>query len=364
MGVRRTPAPRPARLSGTFANLPEDARPVGGGIPEILSRLDTMPPLGAPEPAEHGAARVIAAMLAGLKNWEQGMLDPAAACFKTVVATDLPAEDQWASVYQKLAGDYLEDYRLLTGPLFTQVPSDRAGCQAAIDRLEGLLATLKTRGRARFNVRAWQLDLARRRKLLKAANGTSPQAQNDEPPPDLSDVLRRLSGFAAECRFQEAAAYLESLPEDPQGAKRSSLLAVCESAAEFLSNLGQDLAKQPVAADLRLKSGATITRIAIDPEGRIVATSPDGQTHLRSWSDFSPDSLIALHRMFVKNPASEAERVRRHECAIAYDWLAGNRERALAAAAVLSDGSSAFRKRWQAIAEGLPQQRLEPGSAH
>jgi len=81
----------------------------------------------------------------------------------------------------------------------------------------------------------------------------------------------------------------------------------------------------------------------------------DGRSRPCEWTDFPPDALIALHRVIVRNPKSEAERLRRHECAIAFDWLAGNRERALAAASVLSQTSPVFKQRWDEISSGLPK---------
>jgi eukaryotic-like serine/threonine-protein kinase len=333
--------------------LPEETPGIGGGIAIVLGQLGSMPPVFPPDAPEPGAARVIAAMLAGLKNWEQGMLDPAAACFKEAVAATLPPEDEWASAYQEFAARYLDDHEILTGPLFSDVPVEKAAFEAAIDDLNAVLATLKTRGRARFNVRAWQLDLARRAKLLETANAAP--IKTEEPPSEAVDVLERLVAFAEACQFRDAIGYLKTLPENRDGERRASLLALAESAAVFLSDLEYDLAKQPVDADLKVKSGETIVRIAIDPGGRIIGTSAGGETRAYTWSDFSPDALIVLHREVVKNPAGEIERLRRHECAIAYDWLAGNRERALAAAAVLSESSSAFRDRWQAISKSLPE---------
>ena len=104
-----------------------------------------------------------------------------------------------------------------------------------------------------------------------------------------------------------------------------------------------------------MKAGETVRKIAIGPQTVITVTDAAGVTRTAKWAEFSPDALIALHRLFVKNPKSEVERLRRHECAISYDWLAGNRERALAAAATLSQSSPAFKQRWDSIASGLPK---------
>jgi len=212
---------------------------------------------------------------------------------------------------------------------------------------------LKTRGRARFNVRAWQLDLAKRAKLLAAAT--------PEPGPStpdvvkLSEVMEKLGEFSENCRFEDAVDYLKSLPADPEGATRASLLSVTEACVAFLSDLEDDLRKQSMPGDFLLKSGDSVSRIAINADGEITTVDAGGATHSANWSDFSADALISLHRAFVANPKSEFERVRRHESAISYDWLAGNRERALAAAAVLSQGSPEFKQHWEAIASGLPE---------
>lgn len=151
--------------------LPHDAPAISDALIATLESLDHFEPSPAPPTtaAAAGASQVIAAMLAGLKNWEQGMPEQAAGCFKAVVAAKLPQDAEWATIYQELAADYLADYQVLGGPLFAAQPADAAACQSLINQLDAVLPTLKTRGRAKFNVRAWQLDLARQAKLAKTA---------------------------------------------------------------------------------------------------------------------------------------------------------------------------------------------------
>jgi len=215
-------------------SLPQDARRIDGETADTLSKLNALRPV--PSPASgNGASLVVSAMLAGLKNWEQGMIGPAAESFRAAATAKLPQEDEWASIYQKLAADYLADHQTLSGPLFTKVPSDKAGCEAAIEELNGTLTSLKTRGRARFNVRAWQLDLARRAKLLETAAAGTPAGTGGEPQPapNLAEVLTRLGELSRALQFREAVTYLDSLSADPEGATRSSLRAVAASSAVF-----------------------------------------------------------------------------------------------------------------------------------
>jgi hypothetical protein len=166
---------------GHARSLPRDTTHIGDDLIATLDQLDQLAPLPGPaaNPAAASTSGVLATMLAGLKNWEQGMPDQAAPCFTAVIAAKLPQDDQWATIYQRLAADYLVDYQLLSGPLFTAQPSDKDGCEAAIRQLETALSSLKTRGRAKFNVRAWQLDLTRRAKLAAA-----PEPAKSAPPDD------------------------------------------------------------------------------------------------------------------------------------------------------------------------------------
>jgi tRNA A-37 threonylcarbamoyl transferase component Bud32/predicted RNA-binding Zn-ribbon protein involved in translation (DUF1610 family) len=159
--------------------LPPETTPIGADLIATLEQLKQLPPLPTPTASGSGASPVIAAMLAGLKNWEQGMPDQAAPCFTAAISIKLPPDDPWVAIYQGLARDYLADYQILCGPLFTAKPADNPACETLIRELEAALPTLKTRGRAKFNVRAWQLDLTRQAKLAGAAK---PAPSGETPP--------------------------------------------------------------------------------------------------------------------------------------------------------------------------------------
>jgi hypothetical protein len=141
---------------------------IGEGVILMLDRLEHLPAIPAKELDASGrdASHVLAWMLAGLKNWEQGMPGEAGAWFIAVSSAKIPEADKWLGVYQNLAKDYLADLQVLSRPVFDRFPTDAAGCEAARAELEGILGVLKTRGRARYNVRAWQLDLAKHSKRL------------------------------------------------------------------------------------------------------------------------------------------------------------------------------------------------------
>lgn len=331
---------------------------VGEYLVRMLGELGKLPALPGKsiDPSSPDASHVMGWMLAGLKDWEQGTMAEAVTYFSAVASAKLSGRDQWIEVYQDLARGYLADYQLLSGPVFESFPTDQAGCETAVKELDQILNSLKTRGRARYNVRAWQLDLTRTAKLLGETKVEVPKMAVPEAPSiDLGTVMADLSKFAEECDFVKAASYLKALPKDPQGAKQASLLVVADSARVFLSDMEQDLAKGAVVVELSMKSGEVMRKIAVDAGKKIVTTDGSGKVHPQSWRDFSPEALIALHRVLIRNSTVESERLRRHQCAIAFDWLTGNHEHALSAAAALSQSSPVFKKQWETIASGLPK---------
>ncbi len=340
------------------SSISQESAHVGGYLIRMLGEVGKLPAVSgaALDSSSPDPSHVMGWMLAGLKDWEQGATREAAIYLTAVANAQLKPNEQWIIVYQELARDYLADHKLLSGPLFEKFPDDREGCEAAVAELDKVLASLKTRSRARYNVRAWQLDLTRKASLMSAAQKIQVEPSvTAVQPTDLTGVMTHLSEFSSECRFLDAANYIKSLPVDPQGAKRTSLLAVAESAAIFLTDIEQDLLKEPVTAELMIKSGEVVQKIAADAEGRIFTTDASGISRAHTWGEFSPDALIALHRILVKNPKSDLERLRRHQCAIAFDWLAGNRERGLSAAASLCQSSPGFKQQWDSIVSGLPK---------
>jgi hypothetical protein len=302
------------------------------------------------------ASHVIAWMLAGLKNWEQGMLGEAGKFFSAVAGAEISPDEEWLAIYQSFARDYLADQELLSAPVFEKLPEEVAGCEAAVAELNGILEKLKTRGRARFNVRAWQLDLAKHSKLLAAPKVADPGPVTPALPAwDPAVGMVRLEELSKECRFADAAAYLKSFSADSTDETWTAMLSLTEAATVFLADLEADLAKQPVTDGILMKSEETVRSISCDAAGSITITDGTGRSRPATWADFPASALIDLHRILVKNMMTEMERLRRHECAISFNWLAGDREQAIAAAAALSQVSSIFKQRWDSIASGLPK---------
>lgn len=331
----------------------------GDRLVRVLGKLGEVEPISRFQPAEHDAAWVLTMMLAGLKNWEQGLTADAAKEFFTPLASArLSPKDQWLKVYQKIARNYMEDHKLLSGQVFATIPEDKEACQNAIDTCESLLAKVKTQGRTRFNIRAFQLDLKRQMTLLEAAQ-TEEKADPEPVPTEtlIADPLAQFRELTQACKFEETAEFLQTLSVDPPGAKISSLLQINRLALNFIDFIEQEIKEGTQPVQLRLRGGELLDRVAITSPRHLSGDTPEKQGGEYSWADIDPEAAIQFYRGTISRPRTPGtgELQPRHETAIAYDWLVGDRVRAVAAAERLAVDDEGFRTRWEHIAAGLPQ---------
>ncbi len=297
-----------------------------------------------------GNQRFMGSFIAALKNWECGGIAQAAPIFENIAHESSLADDGVLGWYQKVAKRYLADYKLLTSEEMVAQPKTIAECRELTEELNRKLTLMETRGRARFNIRARQIDFARLENSLKKAPPSAP--------PESPDVIAEIGLLAQNYKFLEILEKVSKLESDPPGYNRKSLVGISQAALVFLSEIESDLSGKPVVMGLKLKDGTDVSSIVIAPEDRLVGKLASGEIRDLTWTEFSTDQLIELHRELVKSPASEMERLRRHESAIAFEWLAGNRSRAVTAAGRLSAESAGFKQRWDSLASGLPGENV------
>lgn len=319
---------------------------------ELLSALYKVEEL-RPVLREDSATKVtgpslMAALIHGLKNWDQGMPEAAKPHFTAVMAAEAKGSDSWVAPYQKIVAGYLSDAEVLGRLAAEKLPDSPDACRSLANELHGVHSGLKTKGRARFNIRALQLDLEKRARLLEASPaetaGGSPDAAG-------GDRLAAARSAAAECRFTEAAGMLKESKDDE---KAAALLLLVEAAEAFLADLEDQMATPPADVSLQLKDATKLGRITGARPGGLRATDATGQNRDVSWSQLSPDTMIEIHRALVKNETSEFERLRRYEQAIAFDLLAGNVDRGKKAGSDVASRYPAFKRRWDAMLPGIP----------
>jgi hypothetical protein len=98
---------------------------------------------------------------------EQGGIEQAVPFFNKIIS-DVDVNDTGPLAwYRKVADDYLSDLKLLKSSAMSATPSTPKQCRIAIKELESSLHLLKTRGRARYNIRSRQSDLEQHEKYLE-----------------------------------------------------------------------------------------------------------------------------------------------------------------------------------------------------
>lgn len=291
---------------------------------------------------------LLVALMHGLKNWDQGLLELAMPHFEAVLAAEAKGSDAWISPYQEIVRGYRNDAQKIAAIDPAELPTTAEACGALAAELEKLHGELKTKGRAPFNVRSLQLDLERQARVLKNP-AASPTVPAD------GDVLATVRKNAAECRFSEASALIKSpgFVEKSGQEMTAAILLLTEAAAAFLGDLEDKLAKAPENLMLQLRDKSPAGTITGSRNGGLKALDATGSPRDIRWADLSPDSLIELHRQLVKEETSEIERLRRHEQAIAFDLLAGDPSRAKEAATVLAARYPAFKRRWDLVQPAL-----------
>lgn len=322
---------------------------------ELLSALDKVKEL-RPAAFADGASRptgpaLMAALIHGLKNWDQGMPDAAKPHFAAVMAVEAKGADTWVEPYQKIIAGYVSDAELIGRLAAEKMPDTADACRSLANELHGVHSGLKTKGRARFNIRALQLDLEKRARLLESSAPAAPAEGEGTPEAPGGDRLAAARSAAAECRFSEAAGLLKESKDDP---KAAALLLLVEAADAFLADLEEQMANPPADLDLQLRDATKLERISGAHPGGLLATEAGGRSRDVSWSELSPDSMVGIHRALVKNEANDLEKMRSYEQVIAFDILAGNAERGKKTGNDLAAKSPTFKRRWDALLPGIP----------
>ncbi len=110
---------------------------------------------------------LMACMISGLKNWEQGGLDQAVPFFDNIIRKIDANHNGPLAWYRQVADDYLSDLKLLKSNTMTITPSTASQCKTTIEELDRISSRLKTRGRAKFNTRSRQAEISQQEKYLE-----------------------------------------------------------------------------------------------------------------------------------------------------------------------------------------------------
>ena len=274
-----------------------------------------------------------------LKTWEQGRLERAVEWFERLAAADPWPEAEWMGTYQELARRYVRDYERLIAADHGTDNKSRAELSGGRARLDELYASLETRGRARFNVKVWQSDLARRMMELR----------DREMEPVWRERRAEAGRLVALARFSEAAERMKSLPLEGSLSRdqREALVWLADAASAFLQSVQRNLAADAKGVTLVTREGETI--------GKVSGARPDGvkvwegdSLRIVVWEDLAPASLLQVFENRLDGMEVSFGKRRRIEEAAAFAELSGLTEDAERLAAELAELDSVFAARWDA----------------
>lgn len=286
---------------------------------------------------------VVYLMAIALKNWEIGAWDAAVPLFKKVSSYSLPPESPLL-VYKDIAQRYLSDYQKLKPISEMQAPGDLDGARERLDLLKRTLGELKTRGRARFHVRTWQLRLHHQVKVLREQANHS--GKQEAKAPDYEQQLPRFRELVANAKFAEASELLQDVSlERHQRDERDAWVYLTDSASAFLGGLEEVIPDTGVVMKLEGVDGKTYQRIVRAKEGGLQLQGTDGEVFV-PWARIKAESVLAIHQKAFKQTLATLEGQLRTEQAVCYAWLTGMKDKARLAAGRLAESNRNFSKRW------------------
>jgi len=283
-------------------------------------------------------------MAVALKNWEIGAWDAAVPMLQKVQKRHLPHGSP-LMVYRDIAGRYLSDYQTLKPIEEMSAPADLDSARERLVTLQGALKKLKTRGRARFHVRVWQLRLHHRIKNLRTQVGES--GGQVAKAPAYAAQLPKFRELVAKAKFAEASELLQDVSLEPhQRDERDSWIYLTDSASAFLGGLEEVIPQSGVDMKIEAVDGKVYQRIVGGRDGGLRLQGRAGEVFV-PWAGIKSESVLTIHQKAFKQTLTTLEGQLRTEQAVCYAWLSGMEEKAKLAAGRLSDANRNFRKRWQ-----------------
>ncbi len=306
----------------------------------LSRKILQLPPVEPKQlPSDPQGIEKLGYFVAGLKNWEQGQMTSAVRLFQKFVSLPLTDATEALAVYQERAKAYLRDAQRLVK---AEPAENYSSIPLIIQQRELIDQTymeLETRGRARFQVREWNLSLARRQKELREETPDEPKP--DVTPPKPATSWERIASLIDQWQFNQVMDELRKLETDESKRKQATFY-LAETALNFKFNL-MDLFES-AKPELEGAEGEVLGRFVRFDDNRLVLSADEQEIQV-TWSELSPSQLDRLFLARAKQEKSNFERELRFEQLIVFNYLVGDRDRAVTAGERLEN--EAFQKRWK-----------------
>jgi len=313
-------------------------------IGQLAKRLSSLGAIKDPK-VEANTMAVVHLMAVALKNWEMGAWQDAVPLFQRILTMDLP-ESSPLSVYRDISKRYLADHQRLK-PMFDQTaPTTIEAARVRLDELKEALGDLQTRGRARFNIRAWQIRLLFQIREMRKQAELAGIEKNKAP--RYSEVMPKFRQLVADAQYAKASELLQDVTiAEHETEERDSYVYLTDSASAFLGGLEEVIPEKGVKMEITGADGTSYQEILGSKPGGLRLKGTAGEVFI-PWGKLNPDSVLLIHQKAFKQTLGTLEGQLRTEQAVCYAWLAGLEDKAKRAASMLSKANANFRKRWEA----------------
>jgi tRNA A-37 threonylcarbamoyl transferase component Bud32 len=311
---------------------------------EVLTGISFVPEERIPKVLDN-PFRATTFFAMALKTWEQGQLARANEMFGRLAAAGPWPEAEWMSAYQRLATRYVADFNQLSRADRAIEGKNRAELQESIEAMDEIYTSLRTRGRARFNVKVWQSELMGRLRYLNTRQ-VAPRWMEFR-----NEVAR---DYFAEARFLEGAAHLKSakLKGELEMKQRTVLISLCEASNAFLADLTETLGPGANGVNVNTRAGVRYTQIIGSQKGGLLVEK-NGAARSLGWKDIEPLSLLVLHRILIDASGSVMQKERRLLQSASFGWLNGLKPEADGIAEELIVVKPSFGVEWEQMKEVL-----------
>ena len=127
--------------------------------------------------------------------------------------------------------------------------------------------------------------------------------------------------------------------------RRSAYYNLCAAADMFLADLEKDANKAPITVAIQAKDGRSFNRVIAASEGMVTLMNGESEASL-PWTQLQPKDVISIYREVIRRGPVDGNTNQRHERAICFQWLSGEKDAAQTAAAKLGESSPTFKNRW------------------
>jgi len=314
------------------------------------------------------AFRTMMVFASGLKGWEQLHWKEATALLGAISNAKFKTQmvdREFFVHYQQIAKLYLNDLEVVgkwvrrRSRQFNSVDEGKR----IIAELTKSQQQLRSKGRrCRWMLKNWKEDAQVKVSRLVAQVNKPPEKPPVKPPVkpaggDWEEVFGKVKPLVAGMQLKKAAELLKlekfTRPLDVQ--RKNQMIYMCESGAGFLESIDDELRGKRAAFEVQRKDGKSKYSQISGSSEKGLMVSNGGEAVLLEWKDISPDTLLMMHLKLTANGLSDFEKNIRLEQAIAYAWLAGEREKANNAAVRLSETNAIFKRRWSECMRVLGQ---------